>query len=90
MYYAVDKKRAEQVLTELRLARGGERAATLASLQRLRNAVACERAGEEARMAAWMSIRNLYDACKAAPGSDLTPLWQDAISRTVAWRESLR
>jgi hypothetical protein len=41
-------------------------------------------------MDAWMSIRKLYDAFKAAPDRDLKPLWQDAISRTVAWQESLR
>ena len=37
-----------------------------------------------------MSIRKLYDAFKAAPERDLKPLWHDAISRTVAWRESMR
>ena len=30
------------------------------------------------------------DAFKAAPERDLKPLWHDAISRTVAWRESMR
>jgi hypothetical protein len=89
MYYAADREKAEQVLMDLRTARLDERAAALAILQRIRNEVACERAGE-ARMLAWMSIRNLYDTFKAEPGRDLKPLWQDAISRTVAWRESLR
>ena len=90
MYYAADREKAEQVLMDLRTARLDERAAALAILQRIRNEVACERAGDQARMLAWMSIRNLYDTFKAEPERDLKPLWQDAISRTVAWRESLR
>lgn len=90
MYYAADREKAEQVLIDLRTARLDERAAALAILQRIRNEVACERTADQARMVAWVSIRNLYDAFKAEPECDLKPLWQDAISRTVAWRESLR
>ena len=89
MYYAVDREKAEQVLMDLRSARLEDRAAALATLQRIRNDVACERA-DQARIQAWMSIRKLYDAFKAAPERDLKALWQDAISRTVAWRESMR
>ena len=89
MYYAVDREKADQVLMDLRSARLDDRAAALATLQRIRNDVACERA-DQARMQAWMSIRKLYDAFKAAPERDLKPLWQDAIARTVAWRESMR
>ena len=89
MYYAADREKAEQVLVDLRTARLDERAAALAKLQRIRNDVACERS-DQARLQAWMSIRELYDAFKAAPEHDLKPLWQDAISRAVAWRESMR
>ena len=89
MYYAVDRQKADQVLMDLRSARLEDRAAALATLQRIRNDVACERA-DQARLQAWMSIRKLYDAFKAAPERDLKPLWHDAISRTVAWRESMR
>lgn len=89
MYYAVDRERADQVLMDLRSARLEERAAALATLQRIRNEVACERA-DQARLQAWMSIRKLYDAFKTAPDRDLKPLWHDAIFRTVAWRESMR
>ena len=89
MYYAVDREKADQVLMDLRSARLEERAAALATLQRIRNEVACERA-DQARLQAWMSIRKLYDAFKAVPDRDLKPLWHDAISRTVAWRESMR
>ena len=89
MYYAVDREKADQVLMDLRSACLEERAAALATLQRIRNEVACERA-DQARLQAWMSIRKLYDALKAAPERDLKPLWHDAISRTVAWRESMR
>ena len=90
MYYAADRQKAERVLVELRGARLGETAATLACLHRLRNDVAGQRAGEHLRMQAWMSIRRLYDAFKAAPERDLKPLWQDAISKTTAWRDSLQ
>jgi len=90
MYYAADRQKAERVLVELRDARLNDAAATLACLQRLRNEVACQRAGEHLRMQAWMSIRRLYDAFKAAPERDLKALWQDAISRTSAWCESLK
>ena len=90
MYYAADRQTAERVLVELRGARLNEAAATLASLQRLRNEVACQRAGDHLRMQAWMSIRRLYDAFKLAPERDLKPLWQDAISKTVAWCDSLQ
>ena len=90
MYYATDRQTAERVLVELRSARLGERAATLASLQRIRNDVACEREDEHLRMQAWVSIRNLYEACKVAQEGDLRPLWHDAISRTEAWRRSMR
>lgn len=90
MFYAADRQTAERVLVELRSARLGERAAALASLRRVRNDVACEHADAHLRIQAWVSIRNLYDACRAAPERDLRPLWQDAISRTEAWRESMR
>lgn len=89
MYYAADREKADEVLMDLRTARLEERAAALATLQRIRNGVACERS-DQTRLQAWMSIRKLYDAYKAAPERDLKPLWQDAISRTVAWRESMR
>jgi len=74
----------------LRSSRLDEPAVTLACLQRLRNEVAGQRAGEHLRMQAWMSIRRLYDAFKVAPERDLKPLWQDAISKTAAWCESLQ
>jgi hypothetical protein len=90
MYYAADRQKAERVLLELRDARHGEAAATLACLHRLRNEVACQRPGEHLRMQAWMSIRRLYDAFKAAPERDLKALWQDAALKTTAWRESLQ
>ena len=90
MYYATDRQTAERVLAELRSARVTERAATLAALHRKRNDVACERAGDQLRLQAWMSIRRLYDAFKAAPERDLKPLWHDAISRTAVWHESMR
>jgi hypothetical protein len=90
MYYTADRQKAERVLNDLRTARLGEPASTLACLQRIRNEVACERAGDVARMQAWMSIRKLYEAFRAGPERDLKPLWQEAISRTVAWHESLR
>jgi hypothetical protein len=90
MYYAEDRQKAERVLVELRDARLNDAAATLACLHRLRNEVACHRAGEHLRMQAWMSIRRLYDVFKVAPERDLKPLWQDAISKTTAWCESLQ
>ena len=90
MYYARDLQTAERVLAELRSTRLDDKAATLACLHRIRNEVACERAGDQARMQAWMSIRRLYDAFKAAPDRDLKPLWHAAISNTAAWGESLR
>ena len=90
MYYAKDRHIAERVLAELRNTRLDDKAATLARLQRIRNEVACESNADAARLQAWMSIRKLYDAFKAAPDRDLKPLWQAAISSTVAWGESLR
>jgi hypothetical protein len=90
MFYAEDRQTAERVLVELRSARLSEAAATLACLQRLRNEVACQRAGEHLRIQAWMSIRRLYDAFRAAPERDLKALWQDAISKTATWCESLK
>ena len=90
MYYAADRQKAERVLNDLRTARLSDNTSALASLQRIRNEAACERAGDEARMRAWVSIRKLYDAFRARPGHDLKPLWQDAITKTVAWGESLR
>ena len=90
MYYAADRQKAERVLTDLRSARLGEAAAALASLRRIRNEVACEREGDLPRMQAWMSIRKLYDAFKAAPERDLKPLWQEAIAKTATWHQSLR
>lgn len=89
MYYAVDRQKADQVLMDLRTARLEDRLAALATLQRIRNDVACE-GSDPPRLQAWMSIRRLYDAFKAAPERDLKPLWQDAISRTVTWRENMR
>ena len=89
MYYAVDRQKAAQVLIDLRSVRLEDRTAALATLQRIRNEVACE-GRDQARLQAWMSIRQLYDAFKTAPAGDLKPLWQEAISRTVAWRESMR
>jgi len=89
MYYAADRQTAERVLIGLRGARLGGPAATLTTLQRLRNEVACERPGDVARLQAWMSIRKLYDAYKAAPEGDLKPLWQEAITRTVTWQQSM-
>jgi hypothetical protein len=62
----------------------------LACLQRLRNEVACERTSDLPRMQAWQSIRRLYDAFKAGGGQDLAPHWQDAIAKTMGWRENLR
>jgi hypothetical protein len=87
MYYAADRQTAERVLNDLRGARLGEHASALASLQRIRNEVACDRP-DVARAQAWMSVRRLYDAFRAAPEHDLKPLWQDAISKTAAWGES--
>jgi hypothetical protein len=90
MYYAADRQTAVRVLAELRNARVTDTAATLVTLHRIRNDVACERAGDQLRLQAWMSIRRLYDAFKAAPGRDLKPLWHDAIARTAVWHESMR
>ena len=90
MYYTADRQTAVRVLAELRNARVTDTAATLATLHRIRNDVACERAGDQLRLQAWMSIRRLYDAFKAAPERDLKPLWQDAITRTAVWHESMR
>jgi hypothetical protein len=90
MYYAADRATAERALADLRMARGGERAATLASLQRIRNAVACERTDDVPRLQAWISIRRLYEAVRSDGEDDLKPLWHDAIARTSAWQESLR
>ena len=90
MYYATDRQTAERVLNDLRNSRLDDRATALATLQRIRNEAACERSGEQLRMQAWLAIRNLYDACKAAPERDLKPLWQDAIARTLAWQQSMR
>ena len=90
MYYAADRQKAERVLVELRSARLEDAAATLACLHRLRSEVASQNAREHLRMQAWMSIRRLYDAFKAAPERDLKPVWQDAISKTAAWCESLQ
>jgi hypothetical protein len=41
-------------------------------------------------MDAWISIRKLYDAFKAAANGDLKSLRQDAISKTLGWAEGLR
>jgi hypothetical protein len=90
MHYAADKETAKRALTELRAARLGDRTATLALLQRLRNEVASERTDDVPRIQAWVSIRKLYDAYKAGEETDLKPLWQDAIARTEAWHASLR
>jgi hypothetical protein len=90
MSYANDRQTAERVLAELRNTRVYDAAATLARLQRIRNDVACERSGDQARLQAWTSIRKLHDAFKAAPDRDLKPLWHAAISSTAAWGESLR
>lgn len=90
MYFASDRQTADRVLIDLRSARLGEPAATLACLHRLRNAAACEREDDLPRLQAWMSIRKLYEAYKAGPARDLKPLWQDAIAKTENWRGSLR
>ena len=90
MYYAADKRTADRVLADLRNARRADGAATLTILQRIRNEAACERSHDHLRMQAWLSIRRLYDAFKAAPEQDLGALWQDAISCALAWRASLR
>jgi hypothetical protein len=90
MYYAKDLQTAERVLAELRNTRVYDKAAMLARLQRIRNEVACESNVDRARLQAWTSIRKLYDTFKAAPDRDLKPLWQEAISSTAAWGESLR
>ena len=90
MYYAADREKAKRALADLRTARLGEKAATLASLQRLRNEVASERTDDLARIHAWVAIRKLYEAFKADETGDLKPLWQDAIARTAAWHDSLR
>jgi hypothetical protein len=90
MYYAADRETAKRALADLRMARGSEKAATLASLQRLRNAVASERTDDLARIQAWVAIRKLYEAFKTDGEGDLKPLWQDAIARTTAWHDSLR
>jgi hypothetical protein len=52
VYYATDRQTAERVLAELRNARVTETAATLATLHRIRNDVACERAGDQLRLQA--------------------------------------
>lgn len=90
MYYVADKQKAERALNDLRAARLEEKATALACLHRLRNEVAGAQVSDRARMEAWISIRKLYDAFKAAPDHDLKPFWQDAISKTVAWGETLR
>jgi hypothetical protein len=90
MYYVADKQIAARALTELRATRVGDRVATVACLHRLRNEVACAAQDDRRRMDAWISIRKLYDAFKAAPNGDLKPLWQDAISKTLGWAEGLR
>ncbi len=90
MFYAADQQTAERVIADLRGARLGDPVAALASLQRIRTELASERADDQLRIQAWSAIRRLYDACRTAPNCDLKPLWQDAIMRTTAWRESLR
>jgi hypothetical protein len=90
MYYLADREKAARVLAELRSARLDEPSAVLACLQRLRNEVASDRPDDHARLAAWASIRKLYDAFRAKPESDLKPQWHEAITRTEAWHQSLR
>jgi hypothetical protein len=90
MFYAKDRDTAARALIELRTTRLDDRSAALARLQRIRNEVACESNSDQPRLQAWMSIRKLYDACKAEPGRDLKPLWHEAIANTAAWSESLR
>ncbi len=90
MYYVADKQIADRALTELRTARFGERTGTLACLLRLRNEVACAGADDYPRMEAWVSIRKLYDAFRAAPDCNLNAFWQDAVTKTLAWAKSLR
>jgi hypothetical protein len=90
MYYAADRETAKRALADLRVARLDEKAATLASLQRLRNAVASERTDDVARIQAWIAIRKLYEAFRSGEEGDLKPLWQDAITRTSAWHDSLQ
>jgi hypothetical protein len=90
MYYVADKQIAIRAVTELRAARVSEPGATIACLQRLRNEVACAGQDDRPRLEAWASIRTLYDVYKAAPDRDIKAFWQDAISKTAAWSESLR
>ena len=90
MFYAADQKTAERVIADLRGARLDDPTAALVRLQRIRTELASERADDLLRTQAWSAIRRLYDAYKVAPDRDLKPLWQDAIARTSAWRESLR
>ena len=89
MFYARDRETAERVLIALRTTRLDDKSVTLARLQRIHNEVAYEHVGDSARMRAWISIRQLYDAFKAAPDRDLKPLWHEAISNAAAWSESL-
>ena len=49
---------------------------------------ACRRSSADAGLD--VQISRLYDAFKLAPERDLKPLWQDAISKTVAWCDSLQ
>lgn len=90
MYYAADRETAKRALADLRTARLGEKTAALASLQRVRNEVASERTDDMPRIQAWIAIRKLYEAFRSGDEEDLKPLWQDAITRTTAWHDSLR
>ena len=90
MYYAADRETAQRALADLRTARLEERAATLAALHRLRTEVATERTDDIPRLQAWESIQRLYDTLRSAEQDDPRPLWQDAIARTAAWRDTLR
>ena len=89
MYYVADKEIAERALSDLRAARGEDKALALACLHRLRNEVAGG-SSDRSRMEAWIAIRKLYDAVKATPERDLKVLWQNAIAKTALWREGLR
>jgi uncharacterized protein HemY len=89
MYYAADREKAQRAVTELRAARIGDKSQALAYLKQLRNELASDRS-DRARLEAWEAILTLYEAFKDRSSEDLTPLWDDAISKTEAWRASLR
>jgi hypothetical protein len=85
-----DKDLARRALDTLQRLPHVNRVTAVRDLLRLQDEVGRARIGDAYRTEAWLAICQLWSSLKENTGADISGLWENAISRTDAWKSSIK